>query len=261
MTARQKVASAVVFGVLVVAGLGPTLFRGLLGSWEKNSILRGQELAAAEGCFGCHLPPSSAEIPNPGSRWGTVPRFRGGNALMYGSTRGEVEEIIRFGTQTNTQTNKDVEASSGEPQRVLMPAFGAHLSDDEMSDLLDYVTAEERVDLPGDADAQAGRELARQNGCTACHGIEGAGGIANPSSLGGFVPGFLGHNFLHLVHDRAEFGEWVRNGSLERLAKNPIVSFFWRHQRLSMPAYDTLSEQEIDQLWAWVQAMRDSSSP
>ena len=241
-----------VFGVLVVAGLGPYLFRGLLARWEDNSVLRGQELAAAEGCLGCHLPPSSAEVPNPGSRWGTVPRYRGGNALMYGSTRAEIEEIIRFGTQTK----KDLDASSGKPQRVLMPAYGAHLSDDEMSDLLDYVTSEERVDLPGEADAQAGRELARENGCTACHGIEGAGGLSNPGSLGGFVPGFLGRNFLHLVHDRAEFGEWVRSGSLKRLEKNPVAAYFWRRQRLSMPAYDQLSDQEIDQLWEWVQAMR-----
>ncbi len=255
MTPRRRLVSILVVGVLVMfmmAGLGPLLFRGLLARWEDNSILRGQELAAAEGCLGCHLPPSSAEIPNPRSRWGTVPRFRGGNALMYGSTRDEVEEIIRLGTQVKSEAGSSPEGR----QRVLMPAYGAHLGDDEMSDLLDYVTSEERVDLPGGEDAQAGRGLARKNGCTACHGIEGAGGVANPGSLGGFVPGFLGRNFLHLVHDQKEFGEWIRTGSLERLEANAVASYFWRNQRLAMPAYESLDDHEIDQLWAWVQVMR-----
>ena len=35
-----------------------------------------------------------------------------------------------------------------------------------------------------------------KDGCTACHGIEGSGGTANPGSVGGFVPGFLGISSL-----------------------------------------------------------------
>jgi len=265
MSSRLKLALGGVLAVLAIGGLGPVLLRGLLAHWEDNSILRGREVAEAEGCFGCHLPPTSAEIPNPGSRWGTVPRFRGGNALMYGETRAEVEETIRFGTPkpgavVAAESEEGDNAPAEEPQRILMPAYGEHLSDAALWDLLDYVTAEEGVELPGGADVQAGRELARKQGCTSCHGVEGAGGLANPGSLGGFVPGFLGRNFEHLVHDRDEFEEWVRGGSLERLAKNPLLAYLWRSQRLSMPAYDTLTDQEIDQLWTWVQTTRQWSS-
>jgi len=257
-------ALAGVLAVLAIGGLGPALLRVLLAHWEDNSILRGREVAEAEGCFGCHLPPTSAEIPNPGSRWGTVPRFRGGNALMYGETRAEVEETIRFGTpalESEAAAAAVGESQSvDEPQRVRMPAYGEHLSDAALSDLLDYVASEERVELPGGTDVDAGRELARRKGCTSCHGVEGAGGLANPGSLGGFVPGFLGRNFEHLVHDRDEFEEWVLHGSLERLAKNPLLAYLWRSQRLSMPAYATLTDQEIDQLWTWVQTTRQWSS-
>jgi mono/diheme cytochrome c family protein len=186
-----------------------------------------------------------------------VPRFGGGNAFMYVDSRAEIAEFIRFGAKRSWLADPEVRARLA-GQAIRMPAYGERLSDDEVGDLVAWVAALDGFDLPGDDAVQAGRALARQHGCLSCHGVEGAGGVANPGALGGVVPGFAGGNFAHLVRDEAEFREWVRTGTLERLAGNRLVARAWRRQRLQMPAYgeDRLSEAELTQLWAWVKTLR-----
>ena len=232
------------------------LTRWLLWRWELNPVLRGRVLAERQGCMGCHRPYRAVEIPNPGSRWGSVPRFEAGNISMYGDTRREVEEFIRFGVPESWLEDFEVIERLGE-QRLRMPAYGSTLADDEIADLTAFACAVESVDLAGGEAAAPGRELARKHGCLSCHGVEGSGGLPNPGSLGGFVPGFVGRNFTDLVEDEEEFREWVLDGTSSRLAANPVISWFWRRQKLEMPAYrDGLDEQQIDEIWRWVQALR-----
>ena len=243
---------------LVLVILGVTALP--LGRWalwrrELNPILRGRILAERQGCPGCHLPFAAVEIPNPGSRWGSVPRFQAGNATMYASSRLEIEEFIRFGAPRSWLEDPRV-LDRLEKQRLRMPAFGTALSDAEIADLTAFASAVEGVELPEGEGVVAGRSLAREHGCLSCHGVEGSGGLANPGSLGGFIPGFAGGNFEDLVRSKEEFREWVLDGSCSRLAGNPVIRFFWRRQRLSMPAYrGALDDGEIDQLWLWVQAL------
>ncbi len=245
-------------GAVLVLGL-ESACRGVLWRRELNPILRGRLLTERLGCVNCHRPVGAIEIPNPASRWGTVPRFQGGNAFMYGPSRAEIEEFIRFGAPRAWLDEPRVEARLA-GQRLRMPAFGDRLSDTEVGSLVSYVAALEGVEPRGGEDAAAGRELARQEGCLSCHGIEGSGGLPNPGSLGGFVPGFLGGNFTDLVANRGEFDEWVRTGTSTRLASNPLIRYFWQRQEISMPAYrETLDEQQIGALWDWVQALRAAS--
>lgn len=246
-------------GLSVAAALAAAalpITRWLLWRWESNPVLRGRLLAADQGCFACHDPYAGLEIPNPGSRWGNVPRFEAGNAMMYATTCAEIEEFIRFGAPRSWLDDPDVSARL-ESQRLRMPAFEAVLSDDEVADLTAFACATEGVERPG---AGPGRDLAKQHGCFACHGVDGSGGEANPGSLGGFIPGFVGGNFSDLVADEDEFREWVLEGTSSRLAENPLVRYFWNRQRLSMPAYrGTLDEGEVRQLWDWVQAVREDA--
>lgn len=245
----------VALAAVLLLALAAALLSPGLKARESNPVLRGRNLAAREGCLNCHLP-FGDEIPDPGSRWGTVPRFGGGNALMYLESREEIAEFIRFGAKRTWLEDPEVRARLA-AQPIRMPAYDSRLSDGEVRDLVAWVAAMEGVDLPGGEDAQAGRALARKQGCLSCHGVEGAGGAANPGAVGGFVPGFAGRNFTDLVRDEEEFREWVRTGTLRRLEKNPLVRFFWRRQKLQMPAYrDRLTEAELAQLWAWVQAVR-----
>jgi mono/diheme cytochrome c family protein len=237
-----------------------------LRSWEANSVLRGQRLAQDLGCPACHFPPQGAEIPNPGSRWGSVPRFGGGNIMMYAESVEEIGQFIRHGAP-DSWLEQESSRLRLESQRLRMPAYEDRLSEAQIADLVAYVQVEESLELPsgarveaGRADAvrvEAGRALARRHGCPSCHGAEGAGGQANPGSLGGFIPGFLGKNFEDLVEDEAEFREWVRTGTSARLAAQPWVSFFWRRQKISMPAYgDSVSDEDLANLWAWIEASR-----
>jgi len=247
----------IVCGVLLLAlaAAVPAGLRALLWRWEQNPVLRGRLLAEEAGCLNCHRPFANVEIPNPGSRWGTVPRFQTGNFLMYAESRADIEEYIRFGArQAWLEDPGAIQRLEG--QHLRMPAYGDRLSDSEIDDLVAWAAAQEGVELPGDEGAAAGRRLARQHGCVSCHGVEGSGGLANPGSLGGFIPGFAGRNFADLVQDEAEFRTWVLEGTSTRLAAKAWVQYFWQRQEISMPAYEgELSDEEVGQLWAWVQAL------
>lgn len=249
-------------GVGVVAAIGAALPLGgrlLLKRWELNPVLRGRLLAAGMGCLACHRPFADIEILNPGSRWGTVPAFQSGNSLMYGTTElSAIEEFIRYGAPRQWLEDPAVRKRL-EGQLIRMPAYEDLLSDGEIADLVAFVGVLEGVRL-SDA-AKAGRQLARETGCLSCHGVEGAGGIPNPGSISGFIPGFLGRNFTDLVRSEGEFREWVLEGTSSRLERHPVARFFWRRQKLQMPAYrGQLSDEEVGLLWDWVVSAREAAS-
>jgi cytochrome c553 len=246
----------VALALLAAAAAGALpVFRALLWRSELHPVLRGRLLAEELGCKSCHVPYAAVEIPNPGSRWGTVPRFGAGNAFMYAPDRETIEEFIRFGAPRDWLDDAAIrERLAG--QHLRMPAYG-YLSDGEVSDLAAWVGAVEGVGRAGGDEAAAGRELARAHGCLSCHGVEGSGGHPNPRSLGGFVPGFVGRNFGDLVSGEDEFREWVLDGTSSRLAANPLVRWFWSRQQIAMPAYrGELSDDEVADLWRWVTALR-----
>ncbi len=229
--------------------------------WHKelNPILEGRILAREQGCFGCHRPLGGPEIPNPGSRWGSVPKLAAGNAMMYASTAEEIEEVIRFGAP-RAWLDDPAAAARLEDQPVRMPAYQDRLPEGELAKLVAFAVAVERVDPPTDETAARGLDLARKHGCLACHGVEGSGGLPNPASLGGFTPGFLGGNFADMVHDRAEFDEWVLEGTSHRLEANPLIRWFWGRQDISMPPYrGRIEADEIGAIWAWIETARSAT--
>ena len=255
---RIRLFAALVVALLLALAALPVT-RWALNRRELNPILRGRLLAAEQGCVTCHWPWAQREIPNPGSRWSSVPLLAHGNARMYAADRAELEQYIRFGAPTAWLDDPTI-AARLESQHLKMPAYDERLSDTEIADLVAFASAVERVDLPGTESAAKGRQLAWKHGCLVCHGIEGSGGLANPGSLGGFVPGFLGSNFAEMVRDEEEFREWVVDGRSSRLEGNPLIRFFLRRQRISMPAYgELLSDEEIGRVWQWVVEMRADS--
>lgn len=258
---RRKRFTLALLAVLLLALAALPAGRLILHRRELNPILRGRLLAEEQGCLACHRPWGSGEIPNPGSRWGSVPRFAAGNAMMYAPTRAEIEELIRYGAP-RSWLEDPAAAERLESQHLRMPAYGESLSERQIRDLAAFACAVEGIEPAGGEDAAGGRALAREHGCLACHGVEGSGGLPNPGSLGGFIPGFLGANFTDMVRDRHEFREWVVEGTSSRLASIPAVPFFWRRQTVSMPAYgDRLSDEEIGRIWDWVAAARAENRP
>ena len=65
------------------------------------------------------------------------------------------------------------------------------------------------------------------------------------------MPGWYGPAFEDLVRDRSEFEDWIRTGSISRLANATLASRFLERQRIFMPAYPELTEEDLDALWAY----------
>jgi mono/diheme cytochrome c family protein len=250
---------AALTALLLLALAALPLTRSILRRRELNPILRGRLLAERQGCVTCHWPWAQREIPNPGSRWSSVPLLAHGNARMYAENRSEIEQFIRFGAPT-AWLQDPAAAERLDSQRLRMPAYGETLSDGQIADLVAFASAVEQVEPTGGEAVAAGRQLPWKHGCLVCHGVEGSGGLPNPGSLGGFVPGFLGGNFVDMVRDETEFREWVIDGRSSRLEANPFVRFFLHRQQISMPAYgEILSDEEIGLIHDWVVAMRSQA--
>jgi hypothetical protein len=83
------------------------------------------------------------------------------------------------------------------------------------------------------------------------------GGMPNPGSFKGMVPGWDGNGLQELVKGNSEFREWVLEGRTKRLGKNTLASFFLNGQTIKMPAYnDHLKEWDVKALWAYVRWVR-----
>lgn len=249
MTLGRPRVLGLVVGLVLLGASVPVLARGWWRWREANAVTRGARLAQASGCAACHLPPGGKEIPNPGSRWGTVPVWGGGSLMMYADSREGTASIIREGSP---------KPSSSYAPLIRMPAYGAFLSRRDVDDLVAYVRALDRSDSPEGNPPRSGYEAAARAGCFGCHGPEGHGGVPNPGSLKGYVPGFYGKDFAELVTSQAEFEEWVRQGMSARVFANPLARHFLRSQRITMPAFPraVVSESDVEAIWAWRQTQR-----
>jgi mono/diheme cytochrome c family protein len=99
--------------------------------------------------------------------------------------------------------------------------------------------------------ASRGAELAVSLGCTACHGPHGAGGIADPGSRDGVVPGWDGPTLATYARDEAELREWIVDGRPKRLA-----ALGASRSTVPMPAFrDRLSDLELGDLLAYLRAV------
>lgn len=218
------------------------------GDWKgDNPVRRGRDLAAREGCLACHLSETGRELADPGTKFGTIPSFRGGNLMMYAIDGDEIARWIREGS-----------GGSGRTPTIAMPAFGDRLSKRQIEDLVAFVRASDGMMQPSEGSAADGRRLVVERGCESCHGLDGAGGTRNPRSLTGTVPGWLGADFSELVRDREEFDEWLEDGRSRRFRMNRLASFFLDRSVLHMPAYgESLSSDDRDALWSYVAWLRE----
>src|SRR6266478_3578930 len=64
---------------------------------QESPAARGRVTAARLGCFNCHGPGGRGGVPNPGSRWETVPGFGGQTLMMFVASEAELREYILDG--------------------------------------------------------------------------------------------------------------------------------------------------------------------
>lgn len=250
--ARRRAALVAFFvSLAALAAASPALVRGGWAIRASNPVRRGVRLAGELGCFSCHGPAGSAGLPDPGLGGQTVPEWGGMVWMMYVSSDDEVREYILDGV-----SRKRAASASAREERaraaVRMPAYRDVLDGRDLEDLVAAFRALSGMGRPpSDSPEGRGHDLARRLGCFACHGAAASGGLPNPGSFAGFIPGWYGPDFRDLVRGREEFDAWLREGRIARLERSRLASYFTSRQKLRMPAYAGLTAGELEALWAY----------
>ena len=246
----------VVFALAQIGWLLYPLLRARIIGVEETPAARGQRRAAELGCFACHGPGGGGGTPNPGSEEKEVPAFTERTQMMYVKSPDDLREYILDGAPKRRREDPEYR-SKVEAAALRMPAFRSLISARDVEDLVSYLRAASDQILPDEAEAARGGEVAMQLGCFACHAPLGAGGVRNPGSFKGYVPGFWGPDFDELVRDEDELRAWIAEGEIERIAKHPIGGRFFRRQAIKMPAYGRfVSEADIGALMTYVRWIR-----
>ena len=240
----------------VAARLGaPRVLRAYWQRQESNAVLRGAAIATRAGCFSCHGPQGTRGLPDPGSGQ-TVPTWDGGMPMMYVSGEEEVREYILDGLSKRRAASVSA-AAEREKAAIRMPAYREALRSEEIDDLVRYFMAVSDMAPIDDPQAARGRDLVRRHRCEACHGTAGSGGVLNPRSLKGYIPGWLGKDYTELVQNDGELREWILEGGIERLSRARVARYFLSRQRLQMPAYRTaLAPGDVEAIDAYIRWVR-----
>jgi hypothetical protein len=107
------------------------------------------------------------------------------------------------------------------------------------------ISAEEVKALDHDKLFVLGDQVSRQHACYQCHGELGQGGVPNPESFKGTIPGFFGSEFRELTDggDRAEILHWIEHGhgiAIESGVKGMLAKPYFEGQAIGMPGYDEI---------------------
>ena len=257
-----------ILGLLLIAGfiiaVAATVFVQIERRPESSPVSRGARLAEEAGCFACHG--RSEEEPRFNLRLAAPGDWRGkNNPSLWEGEITELKVLVDW-------IANGVPADEVEKHRNLfirMPAYKDRLAPGEIEDIAAWILAEGlriRVEpgppalassaaakLTGDSLLFAGDALSRRHGCYQCHGELGQGGVANPDSFKGYIPGFQGKDFLKLTADgdRAEILHWIDHGRGRAIESGPlgrVAKRFLDGQAISMPGYRdqlTAAEKEL----------------
>lgn len=222
--------------ILETGYLAFPVLRNFALSTEESVPARGRRVAMTLGCFNCHGPDGRGNVPNAGSQSETVPGFTEQTLMMFVKNEAELREYVLDGAPRRRRDDPGYEDKMA-AQAMRMPAFRGWISDADLNALIAYLRLVSGFLNPKSERAAHGQEVATSLGCFACHGELGMGGRANPGSLKGYIPGFLGADFRELVRNEDELMSWLREGALPRISSQGLGQFFFKRQRIRMPAY------------------------
>lgn len=172
--------------------------------------------------------------------------------MMFVKQDEDIREYILDGAPA-AKRDRDSYGVEMAAQAIHMPAFRGWLNDEELEALVAFVRSRSDLLEPQDESAARGAKIAGEMGCLACHGEMGSGGLPNPGSLKGYIPGFTGPDFAELVQNDDELRAWIMKGSIARLTDDPIAAVFLERQRIQMPAYERfLTSSQLDDVVAYV---------
>lgn len=178
----------IVLSLCVVVVLALPAYRWWARGEERNTLQHGLRVLEEEGCVGCHRPGGDLW------RWG-----------LDGSDPVSVE-MARMAV-VNGRRSPDVEG-------LKMPAYGSRLKAADWRAAVVAVGGISRlIGVPSDPEAAAGFDVATELRCFGCHGLLGAGGVQNPGSLLGVVPGWYGRGFERATALDGGLKGFLRTGS------------------------------------------------
>jgi mono/diheme cytochrome c family protein len=257
MTPSRSVRLLIAFLVVALlaesAWLAYPVVRDLILPTRGNAAQRGRKLASELGCFNCHGPGGRGGVPNPGSKTGEVPSFHQGTIMMYAKDDQDLREYILNSAPAAKLARPEYRAEM-DAQLIRMPSFKDVVSAAQLESLIAYLRASSGLLAPPpDTLAARGADLAVANGCFNCHGEMGIGGMPNPGSLRGYIPGFGGPDYEELVRNDEELRGWISDGDIPRLRNDPLASYFLERERIKMRVFKNyLSAADIDALVAYV---------
>jgi len=110
--------------------------------------------------------------------------------------------------------------------------------------------------------AERGYQVALRSGCFNCHGPNGTGGVKNPGSADGEVPGFSGGTPMMWAKSEQEMRQYILDGAPERKRIDPRHRQQMESQLLAMPAYrGHLSASDVDDLMVYLRAVSGLIAP
>jgi mono/diheme cytochrome c family protein len=110
--------------------------------------------------------------------------------------------------------------------------------------------------------AQRGYRVALRSGCFNCHGPDGTGGVKNPGSKDGEVPGFSGGVPMMWVKSEQELREYILDGAPARKRADPKYRQQVEAQLLAMPAFhDFVSARDVDDVIVYLRAVSGLITP
>ncbi len=220
---------------------------------EYSPAHRGFMVAERAGCFSCHAGLDGRGSTNP-SKSGETERVPNFFTERHGTDW--IRQWVRNGISEARRSRQA--AAGGKPDEVLvMPAFADRLSDQEIEDVVSFVALAQYGQIASRSeDLPEGEAIARRYACYTCHGELGQGGVGNPRSLKGYIPGFFGEDFRALTQngDRQDIREWILDGHSEFFWNRGLVGFFpgrffTDRQAIRMPAFRSfIRDEEIDPL-------------
>ena len=251
--ARLVILTLAALALVESACLAYPVVRALIIPPRDNAAQRGARLAAELGCFSCHGPGGRGGMPNPGSKTGEVPSFHEGTLMMYAHDDDDVRGYILNGASASKLARPEYRAEM-DAQLIRMPAFKDVVTAAQVDDLVAFLRASSGLlGPPAGSLAEHGADVATANACFSCHGMMGIGGVPNPGSLKGYIPGFGGEDFEELVRDDDELRGWIRTGGVPRLRNDALAAHFIERQRVKMPAFgNQLSSADLDAVVAYV---------
>jgi mono/diheme cytochrome c family protein len=105
---------------------------------EDDKAAEGRQVATKFGCFNCHGPQGRGALDNPGSLKGYIPGWDGPDYAELSRNDEEAREWILDGVARRLRDNR-LARFFLDRQKIVMPAYRAHLKPEEVDALLAYI--------------------------------------------------------------------------------------------------------------------------